>query len=383
MLKSRHKPIRVLLIITGLSTGGAEMILLKLLERIDREKFSPHVISLTDIGQLGPRIAALGIPVDALGMSRGKPDPVRFVRLVRRLRQVKPDVVHTWMYHADLIGGAAARLAGVSIVIWSIFSSGILRADTSLLTKLTVSFCARLSSWLPDCVQYDSHHGKAYHEEIGYRERCSLVIPNGVDLKEFIPNEQARYAVRQEIGIPPKTPLIGLIARFNPIKNHEGFIKAAGYLHRDMPGIHFLMVGQSVEWSNPALKKLIEVAKLSNVFHLLGCRDDVPRIMASLDLACLTSWGESFGIVLIEAMACGVPCVSTDCGEQASILGDTGWIVPLGDMEGLAAKCATFFSLPENERRLIGEAARIRVTDQFELGAMVKRYETMYLDYAK
>jgi len=355
----------------------------KLLEGIDRGKFSPHVISLTDIGEIGTRIAALGIPVEALGMRRGIPDPIRILRLARRLRQVKPDIMHAWMYHADLMGGSAARLAGVPVVIWAIFSSDLLRANTSLLTKLTVSWCARMSSWLPDCVQYDSNKGKVYHEKIGFREHCSLVISNGVDLKEFIQNEQTRQDVRQEIGISSKTPLIGLIARFDPIKNHAGFIKAAGYLHRDMPEVHFLMAGQSIEWSNPVLNKIIEDAKLTDVFHLLGQRDDIPRIMASLDLACLTSWSESFGIVLIEAMACGVPCVSTDCGEQSSILGNTGWIVPIGDMEGIAAKSAAFFSLPENERRLIGEAARARVMHRFELSVVVKRYEALYLDFAK
>ncbi len=383
ILKLFHKPIRVLFIITGLSTGGAEIMLKKLLERIDRGKFSPHVISLTDVGKIGTSIAALGIPVESLSMRRGIPDPIRFVRLVYRLHQIKPDIVHTWMHHADLMGGSAARLAGVPVVIWTILASDLSRADISLLTKLTVSWCARMSSWLPDCVQYDSHQGKVHHEKIGYREHCSLVIPNGVDLKEFIPNEQARQNVRQEIGISSKTPMIGLIGRFDPLKNHDGFIKAAGYLHRDMPEVHFLMAGQSIAWSNPILKKIIEDANLSDVFHLLGQRDDIPHIMASLDLACLTSWSESFGIVLIEAMACGVPCVSTDCGEQPSILGDTGWIVPVGDMEGIASKWAAFFSLPENDRRLIGEAARARVMDQFELSAVVKRYEAMYLAVVK
>ncbi len=355
----------------------------KLLERIDRNRFSPHVISLTNIGEIGIRIAALGIPVKALGMRRGIPDPVRFLRLAHQLRQVKPDIVHTWMYHADLMGGLAARLARVPVVIWTIFCTDLTHADTSLLTRLTESWCAKMSSWLPDCVLYDSHQGKYYHEKIGYRERCSVVIPDGVDLNEFKPDEQARREVRQEIGVSSKTPLVGLIARFHPVKNHEGFIKAAGYLHRDMPDVHFLMAGQSVEWSNPVLRKIIEDANLTGVFHLLGRRDDIARITASLDLACLTSWSESFGIVLIEAMACGVPCVSTDCGEQAIIIGNTGWIQPVGDIEGIAAKWATFFSLPENERRLIGEAARTRVTNLFELGAMVKQYEKMYLDYTK
>ena len=359
------------------------MMLLKLLTRLDREKFLPQVVSLTDAGDIGPRIAALGIAVEALGMRRGIPDPIRFIRLVYRVLKIKPDIVHTWMYHADLMGGMAARLAGVPVVIWGVHSADILRADPSLLTKLTLFCCAKMSSWLSDYVQYVSNCAKAYHEDLGYRKSCSLVIPNGVDLKEFMPREQARQEVRQEIGVSSETPLIGLIARFDPIKNHDGFIKAAGCLHRDMPEVHFLMVGQSIEWSNPILKRIIEDAKLTDVFHLLGQRNDIPRIMASLDLACLTSWSESFGIVLIEAMACGVPCVSTDCGEQSSILGASDWIVPIGDMEGLAAKWAAFFSLPENDRRLIGEDARIRVTDQFELGVVVKRYESMYLNCAR
>jgi len=355
--------------------------LLKLLEQIDKRKFLPHVISLTDIGEIGHRIAALNITVEALGMRRGVPDPIRYLHLLRRLRRIKPDIVHSWMYHANLVGGSAARLTGIPVVIWSVYSSNLLPANANLLTKFTVYLCARLSSWLPDCVQYDSHKGKNYHKKIGYREHFSLVIPNGVDLNEFLPNKRTRLEVRQEIGISPNAPLIGLVARFDPIKNHEGFIKAASYLHKQMPEVHFLMAGQSVDWSNKTLTKLIEAFNLSDVFHLLGHRSDIPRITAALDLACLTSWSESFGIVLIEAMACGVPCMSTDCGEQALILGNTDWIVPLGDMEGLAVKYMAFFALTEDERRLMGEAARNRAMEKFELGAVVKQYESMYLNF--
>lgn len=354
--------------------------LLKLLERLDRTKFSPHVISLTDIGEIGRNILALGIPVEALDMRRRIPNPIVFARLVRRLRQIKPDVVHTWLYHADLIGGFAAWIARVPRIIWGVHSSDFLDFDTSLLTKLTVFSCARMTSWLPDCVQYVSQYGKACHAELGYRERYSRIIPNGVDLKKFTPNKQSRDDLRRELGIPSNTPLIGLIGRFDPLKNHEGFIKAADCLHRDMPEVHFLMVGQDIEWSNAVLKRLIDDAKLSKVFHLLGRRDDIPRITAALDLASLTSWSEAFPNILVEAMACGVPCVSTDAGDAAVILGDTGWIVPTGDMEGLAAQWATFLMLPEARRRLFGERSRARAMDQFELGAVVKRYEAMYHD---
>ena len=375
--------LKVCFIIAGLSTGGAENMLLKLLERLDRAKFSPHVISLTDIGVIGSRMAVLGIPVESLDMRRGMPDPIRFVRLVHRLWKISPEVVHTWMYHADFMGGLAARLAGIPFVIWGVRSADFLRADTNLLTKVVLSLCAKLSPWLPDCVLYNSRKGQAFHKRLGYREHCSLVIPNGIDLVKFTPEEQARHDVRLELGIPLSTHLIGLIGRFDPLKNHEGFIKAADFLHREMPEVHFLAVGQDVEWSNPVLKKCIEDAKLSEVFHLMGRRDDIPRLTASLDLASLTSWSEAFPNVLVEAMACGVPCVATDVGDAAFILGDAGWVVPLGDMEGLATQWAALLALAEGERRFFGERARARAMELFELGVVVKRYEVMYLDVVK
>ena len=378
-----QKLINVLFVITGLSYGGAEMMLLKLLQQIDRKRFLPHVISLTDIGDIGRRISALNIPVEALGMRRSPLDIICLVRIINRLRKIKPEIVHAWMYHADLIGGLASRLAHGPVIIWSIYSSNLLPSNTNLLTKLIVLGCAKLSSWIPDCIQYDSYQGKSYHGTIGFRESYSLVIPNGVDLREFKPDQQARQEIRREIGVTPETPIIGLIARFDPIKNHEGFIEAASHLHCHMPDVHFLMAGQSVDWTNPILKNTIEKYNLTNVFHLLGHRIDIPRITAALDLACLSSFSESFGIVLIEAMACSVPCVSTDCGEQALILGNKDWIIPIGDMEGLAAKWLAFFTLSENERRLIGEAGRARVMSQFELSAVVKQYENMYLNLVK
>ena len=357
--------------------------LLKLLERIDRSVFSPHVLSLTKIDEIGLHISALGIPVEALGMRRGIPDPIRFLRLTHRLQQIKPDIVHTWMYHADLLGGLAAKIMGNPAVIWGVRSSDFVRPDTSLLTKLVLSWCARLSSWLPDFVLYNSQKGEVFHKALGYKTDRFIVIPNGVDLVKFSPNEHAHHDIRRELNISSNTPLIGLIGRFHPLKNHEGFIKAAGYLHHDMPEVHFLMAGQDIEWSNPTLKELIDEMDLTLVFHLLGRRDDIPRITASLDLASLTSWSEGFPNVLIEAMACGVPCISTDAGDAAMILGDTGWIVPTGDMRGLAARWKEFFDIPKDEQQLFGKRARARALEQFEISAVVKRYEAVYFDLVK
>lgn len=354
--------------------------LLRILERIDLAKFSPHVISLTGVGEIGPRIAALGIPVEALGMHHGLPDPVRFVKLVWRLWKVKPDVVHTWLYHADLMGGLAARMARVPVVIWSVRSADFLLADTGWPTRFTLSLCARFSSWIPDVVLYNSQKGAAFHKELGYKETRRIIVPNGIDLEKFRPDEQARLDVRKELGVSSATPLIGIIGRYDPLKNHEGFIQAAGYLHRVMPNVNFLLAGKDIDSSNLALKKMIEEAGLVASCHLLGSRNDIPRITASLDLASLASWSEAFPNVLIEAMACSVSCVSTNAGDAALILGNDEWVVPVGDMAGLADKWLAFFHLSANARRIYAEKGRCRVMDNFEIGVVVRRYESIYLD---
>jgi len=371
---------KIVFAITGLATGGAETMLLRLLQRIDRTTFSPHVISLTDFGEIGPRIAALGIPVEALGMCPGRPDPIRFIRLVWRLWQIKPDVVHTWMYHADLLGGLAAKMAMVPAVVWCVRSSDFLHADTGWSIRLVLSLCARISSWLPDVVLYNSQKGAAFHKALGYKEPRCIVVPNGIDLEKFRPDEQARFDVRKELEVSSTTPLIGLIGRYDLLKNHAGFIQAAIRLHRTMPDVHFLMAGKDIDWSNQTLKMMIEDGNLIGYFHLLGPRSDIPRITAALDLATLASWSEAFPNVLIEAMACSVPCVSTDAGDAALILGEDGWIVPVGDMVGLAAQWSGFLRLDEVERRRYAERARLRVMDKFEIGVVVRRYEEVYRD---
>ena len=375
---SRSVAVRVVFIITGLATGGAENMLLNLLSRFDRTNLHCHVISLTDMGVIGVRLAALGFTVEALGMNRRFPDPVRFLRLRRRLRQIKPEVVQTWLYHADLIGGLAARMAKIRTIIWGVRSADFLQGPVSFSTRLVVSLCTKASSWLPDRILYNSHKGRAHHEKIGYAARGAVVIPNGVDVETFRPNGQARQEVRAELGLSSTTPLIGFISRFDYLKNHEGFIQAAGLLHREMPAVHFVLAGQDVEWSNPVIKGAIERAGVTEVCHLLGRRTDIPRLTAALDVQGLTSWSEAFPNVLIEAMACGVPCVSTDVGDAAAILGDTGRVVRPGDMEGFAQACAELLRLSHDQRRCLGEQSRAKAITEFGLQAVVKQYEALY-----
>lgn len=366
-------------IITGLSTGGAEMMLLKVLERLDRQRFAPHVISLTTLGELAPRITALGIPVDAIGMKPGVPSPSGFLRLVRILKRLNPDVVHTWMYHADLLGGLAARFAGISAVGWCIRNSNLDGDKTKLSTRTVVSLCASISKWVPSGILSCSEQARQVHVACGYAAEKMLVVPNGFDLARFKPDRVARHKIRAELGITDEAPMIGLIGRFDPQKNHAGFVEAAAMMRDELPEIQFVLAGGGVDGNNAALHQAIHARGLGECMHLLGRRDDMPHLMAALDvLASSSSFGEAFPNVLGEAMACGVPCVVTDVGDSAEIVGESGRVVQTGDMQGLAQHVVELLRLPPEKKSVLGQQARGRVETHYEIGSVTRLYEHFY-----
>lgn len=366
------------LIITGLSTGGAETMLQKLLQNLDRNRFAPTVISLTTKGEIGPGIEALGIPVHGLGMQSGCPNPVAFMRLVMLLRKLRPDVVHTWMYHADLLGGLAARLAGIQAVAWGIRHSNLSPDHNKRSTLWVMKVCARASGWLPHRIVTCSERARAVHAAAGYRAERFLLIPNGFDLGSFAPDAAARASVRNELRLPFDAPLVGLIARDNPQKNHIGFVDAAAQVHQILPEVHFVLAGTGIDDGNRQLTHAIERAGLQDRFCLLGRRRDIGRLMAALDVLASPSHGEAFPNVLGEAMACAVPCVVTDVGDSAEIVGDTGRVTPAGDMDGLARHLVELLRLPAKQRQALGVRARDRIRARFEIGDVTRRYEDFY-----
>lgn len=371
-------PLKVTCIITGLSTGGAEMMLLKMLERINRHHFEFNVISLTTKGEIGSQIESLDIPVIALGLRSAFPSPVKFLCLVKTLRVIQPDVVHTWMYHSDFLGGMAARLAGIKNIGWALRNSGSgQRIKCS--TRLVMKTCAHLSWMIPRLILSCSEKARATHVAAGYCPDKMLVIPNGFDLNCFRPDATARSSVRSELELQQNTPLVGLIARDDPQKNHAGFLEAARFIHQTLPSVHFLLAGTGIDARNCTLQKKIEQLGLHGRVHLLGRRDDIPRLMSALDVLASSSVGEAFPNVLGEAMACEVPCVVTDVGDSAEIVGKTGRVVPSGDMAGLAHILVEVLKLPLAQRQALGKQARERIQNRYEISNVVKQYEAFYI----
>ncbi|MBU1345253.1 MAG: glycosyltransferase [Proteobacteria bacterium] len=371
------KSLRVVYIITGLGTGGAEMSLLRLLSALDRDKFDPYVISLANAGPLGEKIHQLGVPVRQLGMDTRCPNPFLLVKLFAWLRQIRPDVIQTWMYHADLLGGLAGFLAGLPVV-WGIHNTSLDPSAVKSGTIRVVRINAWLSGWLPHCIISCSEEARRAHVRMGYASDKFVVIPNGFDLNTFRPDSSARDSLRRELSLTPNMFLVGLVARFDPLKDHQTFIRAADIFHKTHPQAQFVLCGDGISWSNEVLSGWIDAVGIRQNCHLLGRRDDIPHLMSAFDVNTLSSIGEAFPNVLGEAMACGVPCVTTDVGDAAEIVGDTGIVVPPRDAHALAEGWERLINLSTQERYALGQRARARIQTHYQIGEVVLRYQQLY-----
>ncbi len=380
----RQAPLSVLFLTNSVGIGGAELMLYRLISNLDRRRFTPSVISLIDIvpAVTGELLRKLGISVRTLGLLPGKPNPVAFLRLAHWLRQDPPDVIQTWMYYADLVGGLASRLAGKIPLSWGIRGTDLSEEGNKRILLLTAKACAGLSRWLPDRIVCCSEASRQVHAALGYATEKMMVIPNGYDLEAYQPDAVARESVRKELQIPAEAPVIGLVARFHPHKDHRNFVQAASLLHQDRPDVYFVLCGMGVSWENKELARWIEDAGIQARCRLLGLRDDIPKLTAAFDIGSLSSFGEGFPNVICEAMSCGVPCVVTDVGDAARIVGETGLVVPVKSPVALAGAWRKMLDVGREGRSQLGMAARVRVRDEFALPQIVDRYQNLFEELA-
>lgn len=371
----------VLHLITELQCGGAESQLQQLVLHSDKGRFHHVVISLQEGGSIAAELEASGVEVHSLGLKRGLPSPAGLVRLVRLLRRLEPDVLHCWLYHGCLAGGVAARLADVPRMIWGLRSANAGLREYRFLTRRVVKLCAKLS-FLPDAIIAISESCLTVHRDLGYETARMRVIANGVDAQRFSPDPSARRAVRNELGLPQDSILVGLFARYSPMKDHATFFRAAELVHQRYPSVCFLLAGTDITPATPPLVQLVHESKLQDVTFLLGQRRDMPRLTAAVDIACLSSWSESFGNVVVEAMACAIPCVVTHVGDLESVVGNTGRVVPPSDPSALAEAMMALIALPPEKRAALGQRARERVLNHFTVQKTVSAYEKIYEECA-
>ena len=299
---------KVLYITTSLETGGAQVMLYKMLATIDRHKIEPVVISLIDRGSVGDQIEAMGIPVHCLHMR--KILTLRMIWALRKLVQkIQPDVVQGWMYHGNLAAQWVSRFTrSPRPVVWSIhYSIDALDKDKKT-TVAVIKLGAKLSRFA-DRVLFVSQVSQSQHHMIGYAKTNSQVIPNGFDPTQFLPSDGDCERVRKELGISSNSILIGIAGRYHPMKDHLNFLRAATYLlsqlpNSQAPSVYFIMMGAGLTLDNPELTPFCSA--LGDRLRCLGERRDMSKLLASLDIYTSSSaYGEAFPMVIGEAMSCG------------------------------------------------------------------------------
>jgi len=363
---------RILHVITGLRTGGAEMMLWKFLS-LTHTHHSQAVISLMDEGTIGRRIVRLNVPVFALDLRKTSPNPARALDIRWLTREFDPDLILGWMYHANLVASFAGMVSPRRPpVLWGV-RHGL--EDEELRRRPIVKLNALLSR-RPDAIIYNSTIGAQQHAAFGFHGVQQIVIPNGFDCQTFRPDPESRYEVRKELNLEENAPLIGLVARYDPLKDHGGFLRALAMVVEGHKSARFLLVGPGTR--EPELEKLVAGFGLSDRVFLLGERPDIPRLTAALDIACSSSREEGFSNAIGEAMSCGVPCVVTDVGDSRYLVGETGFCVPPSQSEALAGAISRLIAASPSCRKRLGAAARRRVEENFSLSAVVCRFEKVF-----
>lgn len=362
---------KILHIITGLGDGGAENTLFKIC-KYDKE--NKHiVISLKAAAKYYWLLKKLGIEVYCLKIDNFFAT-FNIFYLVKLLRLIKPDLVQTWLVHGDFIGGIAARLAGIKNVVWNIRYSDIKLGSSKISTFLIAMILVKLSNFVPKSIVVVSKKAKKNCENLGYNKQKLKLIFNGYDLSILKPKKNKKQLLRKKLKIDKNLPLIGKIARYDPRKDHSNLLQALALVKNKNYKFLCILVGTGIR-KNKKLLNEISVLKLQNYVKLLGPKKDISLVMNDLDINIQSSTTEGFPNVVAEAMSVGIPCVATDVGDTADIIGKTGWLVPRNNSIKLAESIIKALNQIGKKNWLLKcKKARQRIKKNYSIFKMLKKY---------
>ncbi len=325
------------------------------------------VISLMGNGVYGDELVRAGVDLYCLNLHK-KNKFSALVELIQIIRRHKPRIIMTWLYHADLLGTIVGLVCGVKRIIWNIRCSDIDFSKYSWTTWFCVKVLAFLSK-IPVLVVVNSHAGKQAHINLGYKPKEWRYIPNGFDLDKFKPNEQDRKQMRAELNVADEEPIVGIIARVDPQKDYDTFLQAAVKVSKKNIKAKFLLIGKGTDVLN--IPQIIK-----NQTICLGERKDIPSLLRAIDVFVLSSaYGEGFPNVLGEAMATGVPCVTTDVGDAGRLVGEAGIVVQVGDENELALGIAKYLGRREDLGEKIINPSRVIIQNKYS----INKINSMYL----
>jgi glycosyltransferase involved in cell wall biosynthesis len=361
------EPPIVLHVIPGLGPGGAEHMLTRLVTAKRKEPIAPVVADLLGGGELADTIRAAGVPVHELGFRYRAALPATLFGLTELIRKLRPVVIQSWLYYADLLSLWSLERSGqrdTTRLYWGVRCSDMDLRHYGPALRWAIAACARRAD-RPDAVVANSFAGRGVHQRLGYFPRAFPVIPNGVDTTRFRPDGEARARIRSELGIAEDISLVVHVARVDPMKDHQTLLAVA----RALPDVAFLIAGIGTR----------SLETPTNV-TALGKRTDVQALYAAADLAVSTSaFGEGFPNVIAEAMSSGIPVVATDVGDARRIVGETGTLVPARDVTAMVAAVRALLSESNAQKTQRTASCRQRIEARYSLDRAVEAFDALHL----
>ena len=372
---------KVLHFIPTVAGGGAENFLLNLMTQVRGSRWQhvvlaacvhPHEARAEQLRALGCRVIDLNEPA----LMRAS-----LWKAVRRtIATEAPEVLQTWMHHADLIGATAAWCAGVRNIVWGVRATEVHRnpGDSDLKTTLFHQALRWGSKVLPSKIIANSTAAIDVHCGMGFPRSKMVWIPNGVNATRFVPDPVAREQTRASLGLDPQTPVVGFVGRFHPVKDIACFFRAAAQVQAARPDVHFVLVGGTREELYPEAREAFEQLRAPSVVRFVPFGSATEKFYPAFDVFTLCSKSEAFPNVVLEAMACGIPSVTTDAGDCTAMLRDLGKVVPVGAAEPLAQGWLEMLSLGSDQRTALAAKCRSRAVNDYSMERAAHHFEEVY-----
>lgn len=359
-----------MLLAPSLEVGGAERQLASLAGCLEKRGHDVHVALFRKKGALLDNLPEAVKTHDLKKM--GPSDLFGFMLRLRQLvQQVKPDVIYSFLGVPNL-AAVLLKMLGVRVpVVWSVRASDVDLSQYGWLSRACCSLEAVLSRFA-DHIVINSDAGRKHSIEQGFSDKAMSVVFNGIDTDRFKPHRASGSRLHQQWCPDPHGILFGIVARLDPMKDHQTFLRAAKLAVHENPDLRFVCIGDGP--LGDQLKELAEQLGLSRNLVWAGAHSDMPAVYNALDILCLSSITEGFPNVLGEAMSCGVPCITTDVGDAAYEVGDTGFVVPKSNPEAL---CEAMLAMVGRLEKGAVPDTRSRIVELFSLERMVVDTETI------
>ena len=371
--------IKILHIISGLNDGGAESLLFNFL--CNSENNINFVISLKGKGKYGEMIEGKGIKIFYFNFAFDLSLISNFICLTKIIRLIKPDIVQTWLYNADLLGGCAAYLANSKNIFWGIHHGSL---DKNI-NKFSTIFIAKINSFLsyfiPRKIVVCADSSKFMHIKNGFSKQKFITIENGIDLNKFKRSPKERSFFRNKINIKSDETLYGTVARFHPIKDHITLIKSIFRLKNAGYKFKYLLIGESINNKNKLLNELIKKYGLEEIIILIEKEENISLVMNAIDLHVLSSKSEALPMVILEAMGCGTPCISTNVGDVKNLILDKNLVVETSNQLELFNAMRIFSDLDQKNKKKLSISVEKHIKENYSLENMTAKYLNLYQKY--